>query len=103
VGHPFTSPAGLVVGALAVARLTRLITEDELTQPLRQRITGWAEGTAQRRARPAVGYLVTCPWCVSPYLALGWLALTATAPASAAAAGAVLAWSEVSGLLAEVV
>lgn len=92
-------PAALLVGALAVHRLTRLAVEDEVTRPLRERITRWAEGTAERRAAPSVSYFVTCPWCVSVWVAAGWAALTVTAPAVAAPAGAVLAWSSAAGLL----
>lgn len=86
-------PVTLAVGALAVHRLTRLVTEDEVTAPLRDRITNAApEGR--------LAYLVSCPWCVSIYAAAGWAAATVAAPAATAAAGAVLAWSSVSGLLA---
>jgi hypothetical protein len=93
-------PVTLTVGALAVHRLTRLATEDEITRPLRERLTRWAAGDAYRAARPRVGYLLTCPWCMSIYAAAGWAALTIAAPAVTTPAGAVLAWSSVSGLLA---
>jgi hypothetical protein len=95
-------PITLAVGALAVHRLTRLAVEDEVTRPLREKITAWAEGTAERKAAPSLSYFVTCPWCVSMYVAAGWAALTVTAPAAAATAGAVLAWSSVTGVLASV-
>jgi hypothetical protein len=93
-------PVTLTVGALAVHRLTRLVTDDELTRPLRQRLTRWAAGDASRPARPSVGYLLTCPWCMSVYVAAGWAALAASASAVAVPAGAALAWSSVTGLLA---
>jgi hypothetical protein len=89
----------LTVGALAVHRLTRLLIEDEVTDPARTRIRRWADGTAEREAHPAVTYLLTCPWCVSVWVAAGWAALTAAAPAAASTAGAVLAWSSAAGLL----
>lgn len=90
-----SDPASLAVGALAVHRLTRLATEDEITEPVRQRIT-----TAAPEGRLA--YLVTCPWCVSMWAGAGWAALTVAAPRTARALGAVLAWSSVTGLLASV-
>lgn len=93
-------PVALTVGALAVHRLTRLVTDDEITRPLRERLTKVVSGTVYRPAHPWLGYLVTCPWCVSIYAAAGWAALTVAAPAVATPAGAVLAWSSVSGLLA---
>jgi hypothetical protein len=86
-------PVTLTVGALAVHRLTRLATEDELTASLRRRISSAApEGR--------LAYLVTCPWCVSVYVAAAWAALAVSAPAVAVPAGAALAWSSVTGLLA---
>jgi hypothetical protein len=95
----FRDPALLAVGALAVHRLTRLVIEDEVTSPVRARIRRWSDGTAERPAHPAVSYFLTCPWCVSVWVAAGWATLTATAPAVAAPAGAVLAWSSAAGLL----
>jgi Protein of unknown function (DUF1360) len=91
-----------VVGGLAVARLTRLLVEDELTRPGRERLQKWAEGTAQRAAWPRLAYFVTCPWCVSVWIAAGWLGLSTAAPRSADTLGTILAWSQVTGLLAEV-
>lgn len=87
------SPARLVVGAFAVHRLTRLLTEDEITRPLR----AWAEARGGR-----VAYLATCPWCVSLYAAAGWALLSHAAPAAVDTAGPVLAWSSAAGLLSSV-
>jgi hypothetical protein len=92
-------PLQLVLAALAVFRITRLVVEDEVTRPARQRITGWAEGTATRRARPGVGYFLTCPWCVSFWLAVLWVAALILVPTIALGADAVLALSAVAGLL----
>lgn len=88
---PLARPLPLVVGALAVARITRLITEDEILAPARARLPEgrWA------------GF-IACPWCVSMWLAGGWVVLLTAAPRSAGALGAALAWSQVSGLLASV-
>jgi hypothetical protein len=91
-------PVTLTVGALAVHRLTRLAVEDEAARPLRERITAWADGHGDATS-VSVRYLLTCPWCVSVYVAAGWAALTASAPAVAVPAGAALAWSSVTGLL----
>jgi hypothetical protein len=85
-------PAALVVGALATHRLTRLALEDRITEPLREQVQ---EAAPEGR----LAYFVTCPWCVSMWIAAGWAALTVAAPGAAAAAGAVLAWSSVTGLL----
>lgn len=86
-------PTTLLVGALATHRLTRLVLEDEVTRPLRERVL---EAAPDGR----LAYFLTCPWCVSVWVGAGFAALTAAAPVTAAAAGAVLAWSSVTGLLA---
>jgi hypothetical protein len=101
VGSPLTRPLPVLVGALAVARLTRLLVTDEITRRPREAVQEWARGTATRRARPQIEYLVSCPWCVSVYVASGWAGLVILTPGPARIIGAVLAWSEVSGVLAE--
>jgi hypothetical protein len=88
-------PVTLIVGGLAVHRLTRLVTEDEITDPS-------GTGSATRAPEGRLAYLVRCRWCVSPYVAAGWALLAVTAPSVAAPVGAALAWSSVTGLLASV-
>lgn len=103
----------VVVFALAVARVTRFITVDKLSENVRGRLVD----AAWRRWRPAVpsngrqwadepkpAYLLTCPWCASIYVAavaaplawfLGdtpWLFIPALA----------CAFSQVTGLLAKI-
>ena len=94
-------PLLLIVAVLGVFRVTILITEDKITEPIRNRILErWpAEDTAFAATRVFVnnddgvetaygrllvsdgdywypeegtyiGYLVTCPWCVSFWIAL---------------------------------
>jgi hypothetical protein len=55
-------PLDLVVDAGATARLTRLITRDKITAPLRD----WAMRTERGRTT----YLVNCPYCVSVWAGL---------------------------------
>lgn len=56
----------LVIYALAVARVTTLITSDEITHDARRWLVrklplrGWANW---------VEYLITCPWCASIWIA----------------------------------
>jgi hypothetical protein len=90
--EPFTDPVLLLVSGLAVYRLTRLLVADKITERPRDRLA--------QAARGRLAYFVTCPWCVSVWVAAGWAALVALAPAVALVAGAVLAWSAVAGLLA---
>jgi len=61
----------LVVYALAVARVTTLITHDEVSRPARSRVLEWFN--PNRRVHRALVYLLGppdgddqgCPWCVS--------------------------------------
>lgn len=55
-------PVAFVAMALAVARLTGLITEDKITEPVRIRVLDRLEEDSK------LAYLMTCPWCVSIYL-----------------------------------
>jgi hypothetical protein len=92
VASTFRDSTSLVVGGLAVYRLTRLVVDDKIAEPIRDRIVeaapeGW------------LANLVTCPWCVSVWAGFAWAGLTAAAPAVAAPVGAALAWSAVAGLL----
>jgi len=60
----------LVVYALAVARVTGLITADQITAGLRKRITErLAPGDDPPKGwRAEAFYLMTCSWCVSIYV-----------------------------------
>ncbi len=79
----------LVLDALACFRLTRLMVADTITAPLRDR--------APARLRE----FITCPWCVSVWLAGAIVALQALASGPWLYASAILAFSAVAGLLAE--
>lgn len=53
----------LIVGALAVARLTRLLVQDQITVRYRQWVVKrWGENSMP-------SYLVHCPWCTSIWVA----------------------------------
>lgn len=61
----------LALYALAIMRLTRLINADEITDPIRM----WAAN--KYGPESTLYYFLTCPWCVSIWLALGtaWIPL----------------------------
>ena len=80
----------LVVDALSAYRITRLITKDTLTEEFRERViavsydverdhpepsfTGprtWHETFENDDDPPKLAYLITCPFCVSVYVAAG--------------------------------
>lgn len=59
----------LTIGA--VARLTRLVTADRISEPIRTRLTNRWGDEAQR------SYLITCDYCASMYVApiVAWVAI----------------------------
>ena len=52
----------VIIAMLATYRLTRLVTADRITQGLR----GWVVDRSEW-----AGYLVTCDWCLSVWIAPG--------------------------------
>lgn len=91
------TPLVLAITALAVARVTRLVTDDYLLNTPRAALIRRLGATSKG------AYLVTCPWCVSIYAAAAaaptaywhgdspWYLIPATA----------LALSQATGLLAQ--
>lgn len=60
----------LILAALAVARITRIITEDRIMDGPRN----WVIRTAMRASDKfgaEIAYLTTCPWCASMYAGAG--------------------------------
>jgi hypothetical protein len=75
------STGDLALAAVATAKLSRLLTRDSVTSPLRAPFTryesagGPAEVNEEVRghgARHAIGELVTCPFCVAQWIATGF-------------------------------
>lgn len=66
------TPLELAVDALAVARLTRLVTEDTIFDAQRE----WVALNAPDK----IAYLVTCPHCVSIHLGMAAVVLRKIAP-----------------------
>lgn len=71
-------PADIVLLGVASHKLTRIVTKDWVTAPLRApfvRYEGSAGGgevkeeVRGRGLRKAVGDLLTCPWCTGPWVA----------------------------------
>lgn len=100
----------LAVDALAVYRLTMLVVKDSITTPIRTRLVGREHiqrvGNGQGQglvvaARPKLAEFLSCPWCVSIWLAAGVVALTQLWPAGWQYAAVALAFSGVAGFLAD--
>lgn len=83
----------LLVDALAVYRLSRLVTQDTITERPRTWITD--------RYETGVGTLVQCAWCISVWIAAPVLAATVWIPAAWSWLAALLALSAVAGYLSE--
>ena len=90
-----------LVYALAVARVTGLVTVDEITRPAREAIL--RRLNEHRRSHIALGYLITCPWCASIWVAAGAVALALPWGTSLwlLAPALVLAASQVTGMVSD--
>jgi hypothetical protein len=97
--------AKLAVDVLAVYRLTRLVTRDEITEPVRATIeaeldsageTGWIPTEVVDKLK----YVLRCDWCASMYVAAIVFYYRKRNPQPWEAVAPVLAASAVTGLLA---
>jgi hypothetical protein len=70
-----------LITVLAAARLTSLVAEDELTQPIRNAVDDWAQVAPDSSLRNRLAYLVSCSRCVSVWAGAGIL-LAQTVPAA---------------------
>lgn len=81
----------LAVDALAAFRLTRLVTSDKITAPVRDRV-------------PPVtfaGQLVRCQWCAGIWVAFAVVAARRLVPRAWAPVGDALAIAAVVGIVAD--
>ena len=83
----------LVIYGLATYRLTRLITRDSITEPIREWI--WRRRPPEKSK---IGYLFTCEWCMSIWTASPLIASSMITAVTDVVA-AVLALSAAAGLL----
>lgn len=95
-------PLELAVDALAVFRLTRLATEDAITEGLRLKVKRAALGSdAPDSIAAKLETLLECPWCVSAHIAVGVVAARRYAPRLWDPLARVLAFSAAAGIVAE--
>jgi len=59
----------LLVYALAVARVTGLITLDTITEDIRDSIIGWLDDRPKTLGA-YLATLITCPWCAGMWVSL---------------------------------
>ena len=81
----------LALMGVATHKLSRMVTKDRVTSPLRAPFTRYVgdgepgeveEESRGQGAQKAVGDLVTCPYCLSPWVACGLTGLWAFSPRS---------------------
>lgn len=83
----------LVVGALAAHKFTRILSKDGITTPLRAPFTEYEGdiGSAEVQESPrkdfrhSFGELMTCPFCMTPWVATAYVAGLALHPGLARA------------------
>jgi len=89
----------LVLGAVAVHKFARLLTKDGVTSPLRAPFTEFEgeAGSAEVNEKPVdgppvrhlLGEMLSCPFCVTPWITTGYVATLAVSPRLARAWAAV--------------
>lgn len=82
----------LLVDVVAVYRLTKLVIEDEILADIREKV--WEKFPPETTK---IGYLITCPWCVSIWMGGLIFALRKTSPELATYISSTLAASYASG------
>lgn len=92
----------LITDTLATVRLTRLILDDEITRPAREKALQALIDLGERRpdllpVTERLEYLLSCPWCVSIYSGAAIFALRRVAPGLADVVSGALAASAVTG------
>jgi hypothetical protein len=116
--RPLTGTSALVVDALAVARLTRLVTRDRITKRVRRPAVAAAYTTAGQTFpgptwdlfetavvtddpdAPDLAYLLSCDWCSSVWVAALVVAARALVPGVWDPIARILAASQVTGMAA---
>jgi hypothetical protein len=100
---PHTSPDAhvdaldLLTDALASYRLTKLVRDDFITQPVRDAV--FEHSGPPERSKLA--YLINCPWCLSVYFGVALQVVRWRRPGMARLVSRSLAVSALTGLLAE--
>lgn len=85
-----------VKDALAVYRLTKLVIDDKITEDYREAVFERFPPETTK-----IGFMFTCPWCISIWVGFGVVLARKIAPEAWDATATALAASSVSGLLAE--
>lgn len=87
------NPTTLIADVIAVRRLTRLIQDDRITEELRDLYFD------KFPVNTKMGFLLTCPWCVSIWAGFAIFGLRKLSPETANILSGLLAASEITGQL----
>jgi hypothetical protein len=102
------TPGDLALLSLATHRISRVLAKDRVAAPLRapftRRVESAGGGEVEEEARGsglqrAVGELVTCPFCVGPWVALGLVSAWLFRPRPTRVVASLFAVSGVSNFL----
>jgi len=91
-----TDPVDFTADVLAVYRLTKLVIDDEIFADIRDRFFDRYPPDSTK-----LGFLASCPWCVSVYLGLMAAVASEFAPRPWRVASRALAASALTGLISE--
>lgn len=94
----------LIVDTLATVRLTRLVLDDNITEPLRERalealIRAGEDHPELKPITDKLEYFLSCPWCAGLWAAGALLLLRKFAPETAEIVNTALAASAVTGIV----
>jgi hypothetical protein len=101
-------PVDLAIGGIATYKFARLVSKDAVTTPVRIPFTKFKEnaGSAEvneepRKGEPThtIGELLTCPFCLAPWISAGYVAGLALSPRMARTWAAVFSIVGASDLL----
>lgn len=92
-----------LIDTLATVRLTRLVIDDTITEPLREKamdalIRTGEEHPDLKPITDKLEYFLSCPWCVSIWAAGALFTLRKVAPETANLVSSTLAASLVTGV-----
>lgn len=83
-----------IVSGLAVYRATRLLTRDEITSPIRDKV--WEKNPPEKSK---IGYLFTCEWCMSVWVSSILQICRIISPRTTSKVEKILAFSAIAGML----
>jgi hypothetical protein len=92
-----TAAADLAIDALAVHRLTRLITQDHLTEEWRENLIARLDDSSY----PKLALLPGCYWCTGMWVASGVVCARTLFPRVWSPVARALAFSTVAGVIAD--